>query len=445
MRRTGVMAMLLGLHAAFGWESPAFAQEAYEVEPINYSRAPVNDPVSVLARAVEEGTVTLTHDSKFGYLTSVLDRLGIPVASQVLVFSKTSLQIQRISPSAPRAIYFNDDVYVGFVCGGDVLEISAADPKQGAVFYTLDQRHTEVPRLVRQTDRCLSCHSSGRTLNVPGHLMRSVAVDHSGFPLPQRSYNTTHDSPLSERWGGWYVTGEDGGQTHMGNAIAAADRAPAKSKEDMTETINTTSYLAPTSDIVSLMVLGHQSHMHNLITRAGFEARITAAYDRAIRDPIGEPAVESNTTRRRLDRAADELVRYMLFLDEPAIDEPVAGTSPFAAEFSTPGPRDRLGRSLRDLDLNRRLFKYPCSYLIYSEAFNALPDSIKGRVYRQLFEILTARNRNIDYAMTARDRKNLFEILRDTKPDLPAYWKEQSALNARASGGRQNDRVDATE
>jgi hypothetical protein len=171
------------------------------------------------------------------------------------------------------------------------------------------------------------------------------------------------------------------------------------------------------------MVLGHQSHMHNLITRAGYEARIAANYDQSIRKQQEElSGTESEVTKRRLDRAADELVRYMLFMDEPALDEPIAGTSPFAAEFSNAGPRDPRGRSLRDLDLNRRLFKYPCSYLIYSDAFNGLPNTIKGRVYRQLWEIVTARNRNIDYAMTARDRQNVFEILRDTKPDLPDYW-----------------------
>jgi hypothetical protein len=259
--------------------------------------------------------------------------------------------------------------------------------------------------------------------------MRSVTVDASGLPLLQRgNYNTTHNSPLSERWGGWYVTGEDGGQTHMGNAIGtAADlHATNKAKGDMGETINTSAYLMPTSDIVALMVLGHQTHLHNLITRAGYEARMTTAYDQSIRQSLGDPAgAETESTKRRLDRAADELVRYMLFLDEPAIDEPINGTSPFAVEFPNAGPRDSRGRSLRDLDLNRRLLKYPCSYLIYSQAFGALPDSIKSRVYRQLWEILTARNRSVDYAMTARDRQNVLEILRDTKPDLPDYWKQE--------------------
>jgi hypothetical protein len=416
---------IIGLCVSIACEIPAAAQLSYEEEPINYSRALVNDSVSLLARQLDQGDITLVHDTKFGYLPSVLERLRIPVSSQVLVFSKTSLQIRRISPSTPRAVYFNDDVYVGFVCGGNALELSAADSKQGAIFYTLDQERSERPQLVRQTSQCLSCHSSARTRDVPGHLMRSVVVDGSGFPLPQGSYNTTHNSPFSERWGGWYVTGEDGSQSHMGNAIAAAAdlRSVIRSKSDMGETIDTSSYMVPTSDIVSLMVLGHQSHMHNLITRAGYEARIAANYDQSIRKQQEElSGTESEVTKRRLDRAADELVRYMLFMDEPALDEPIAGTSPFAAEFSNAGPRDPRGRSLRDLDLNRRLFKYPCSYLIYSDAFNGLPNTIKGRVYRQLWEIVTARNRNIDYAMTARDRQNVFEILRDTKPDLPDYW-----------------------
>jgi hypothetical protein len=425
MRPARALLMVFGLYAATVGEPSAFAQAPYENEPINYSHGPVNDPVARLARQVENGDVTLNYDSTFGYLPSLLERLGVPIASQALVFSKTSLQIQRISPSAPRAVYFNDDVYVGFVRGGHVLEISAADEKQGAVFYTLPQEYSPRPQLARETDKCLSCHSTNRTRDVPGHLMRSVAVDANGFPVAKwGSFNTTQNSPLGERWGGWYVTGSHGGRTHMGNSVvtAADPRAPIHNAGDMGDTIDTSSYLAPTSDVVSLMVLAHQAHMHNLITRAGYEARMAAAYDQSVQLG-GEAGRETETSRRRLDRAADELVRYMLFLDEAEIENPIIGSSPFAADFPKNGPQDRRGRSLRDLDLNRRLLKYPCSYLIYGRAFEGLPETIKSRVYRKLWEILTAQNRDIDYAMTARDRQNVLEILCDTKHDLPSYWK----------------------
>ncbi len=43
----------------------------------------------------------------------------------------------------------------------------------------------------------------------------------------------------------------------------------------------------------------------------------------------------------------------------------------------------RKGASLRDLDLQTRLFKYPCSYLIYSDGFTQLPRRSRGDVVLQ--------------------------------------------------------------
>src|SRR5208282_1830585 len=122
---------------------------------------------------------------------------------------------------------------------------------------------------------------------------------------------------------------------------------------------------------------------------------------------------------------ADELVRYLLFANEALIDAPFKGRSNFAEEFSARGPRDSRGRSLRDFDLRTRIFKYPCSYLIYSEDFDALPSPAKEYVYRRLFEILTARDQSPDFAkLTSQDRQAILEILLATKPGFPDELKK---------------------
>src|SRR6056297_650083 len=191
---------------------------AYERPPIDYLNAPVSDRVAELAAAVAAGSVVLEFDPEHGYLPSLLAALEVPESSQTLVFSKTSLQLHRISPRQPRALYFNDDVYVGWCQRGDVLELAATDAQQGAIFYTLEQTETGTPEFLRDRGQCLTCHASSRTQDVPGYLMRSVYADAAGRPvLGSGTYTTDDTSPLHERWGGWYVTGTHGSMRHLGN------------------------------------------------------------------------------------------------------------------------------------------------------------------------------------------------------------------------------------
>ncbi len=252
----------------------AAAADEFERPPIEYSKSTPDNSVSRLQARLDQGQATLPYAEKSGYLAALLAALEVPVESQTLVFSKTSLQRSRISPRKPRAIYFNDDVYVGFCQSGDVLEISVADPKLGAVFYTLDQHDKETPRLVRQTDNCLLCHSSSRTEGVPGHVVRSLFVDTSGQPIfSAGSYTVDHTTPLEQRWGGWYVTGKHGAQKHLGNLIIQGQDVPrevdntqGQNVTDLAGRLNVDNYPAPHSDIVALMVLEHQTLVHNRIT-----------------------------------------------------------------------------------------------------------------------------------------------------------------------------------
>jgi hypothetical protein len=422
----------VALLAPAGWLTPGYGGDI-DREPINYSTAAPNNVVYRLQQRLDAGQASLTPEDNFGYLRALLRELHVAESSQMLVFSKTSFQRQRIAPKTPRAVYFSDDVYVGFCQHGDVLEVTAADPQLGAVFYTLDQDPTDKPRFRRQGDSCLICHGSSQNEGLPGLLVRSLYADPDGQPLlAAGTYRIDQTSPLAERWGGWYVTGTSGKQAHMGNLIVRDKHATGRVENkagvnvtDLGSLVDTAPYLTRHSDIVALLVLEHQTGMHNLITRANFLTRMALHEEAEINKALGRPAdYHAESTARRIKNACEPLVQYMLFRGEAKLTERVQGTSGFAEEFARRGPRDPRGRSLRDFDLRHRLFAYPCSYLIYSAAFDGLPAPVKEYVYRRLWEVLSGKDTSDDFAyLGAADRRAILEILRATKSDLPQYWK----------------------
>ena len=432
-RRRGMVALVFGVA---GLVAVSAAAQDIEREPIRYSAATTRNPVASLQERLEKGTTKLEYESGRGYLKSVLHALDIPESSQVLVFSKTSLQRERISPRTPRAIYFNDEVIVGYCNRGRVMEISAADEMIGTAFYAIEQAPAEKPVIERQTDSCLLCHSSSANMGFPGHLVRSLYVDRQGNPLlASGSFRTDHTSPLAERWGGWYVSGTSGKQTHMGNMICAdarrpetVDNADGMNVLDLKDRFKSSMHLTPHSDIVALMVLEHQAGMLNRLARANLETRMAQHYRREINKALGQPPDEpSESARSRIRSVGDAVVEYLLFFDEAKLTDRIKGTSSFAADFTARGPQDSKGRSLRDLDLETRLFRYPCSYLIYSRAFDSLPGEVKEYIYRRLWAILDGREAGKDGPrLSSEDRAAIVDILRDTKPDLPDYWKTAS-------------------
>jgi hypothetical protein len=389
---------------------------------IGYNAIPLSDPVTQLSRKIEQGKVQLAFDPVMGYLPAVLRALDIPMESQMAVFSKTSIQAMRIEPSNPRVLFFNDAVIAAWVRGGFV-EFASHDPRLGMVFYRLDQSPlayreriaagtTESP-LVRRQD-CLHCHMTFATLGVPGVLLRSVFPSPSGVPLDHvakghaAQYDTDSRMPFEKLWGGWYVTGNSGTAHHMGNLMAADEAHPESMLEGSPAHLDSLegkcradSRLTPYSDIVALMVFEHQVRAMNLITRAGWESRIALAGNR--------------TLNQRARAAVKELADYLLFTGEAPLKGEIAGASGFAEAFASRGPRDSKGRSLRDLSLKGRLLRYPCSYMIYSEAFDALPTEARDAVYRRMWQTLSA--------MPAEDRRAIVEILRGTKPGLPGYFR----------------------
>jgi len=382
---------------------------------IAYDTAPVDNAVSRLAEQVEAGAVSLGFDETTGYLRSIMDALKIPIESQTLVFSQTSFQGSLINVKNPRAIYFNDTTSIGWVRGADLLELAVQDPRQGTIFYEVEQSKGAKPRFKRD-EQCLACHLTWDTLGVPGMTVQSVN------PLPDENsyvigFTTNHNSPFVQRWGGWYVTGSHGRLMHMGNVsvmpqdkgkLTLPDPREIRSVEGL---FDLKGYATPYSDVVALMVLDHQTYMTELITRVGWEARLADF----------SPSADASA---RVREAAQDLVDYMLFVDEPLLPHPVSGASGFAAKFSSQGPRDAKGRSLHDLDLQHRLLRYPCSYLIYSDAFDALPKTAKEAVYARLWQVLSGAESGKRYArLTRDDRTAVLEILRDTKKDLPAYMR----------------------
>lgn len=389
-----------------------------DLQPIG-TITPAGDAVSRLMERTARGEVRLTQGHGDSYLGSVLAALDVAVDSQLLVFSKTSVQAARISPAQPRAIYFSDDVMVAHVPGTPGIEVVALDAARGPVFYALGERPNG-PAFTPSTS-CLRCHHGPNTAGVPGIYVGSVIPGPSGAPLrDDTAIITDHTTPFRDRWGGWYVTAARGEPRTRANAVAASPNDPSALVRDVPANVRALHaffdprpYLAPTSDIVALLVFEHQTQLTNLLTRVAWQARVASA-------PGSRPAPGPGAT---LADDIRSLVDYMLCVGEAPLDAPIAGVSTFAATFQARGPRDARGRSLRELDLETRLFRYPLSYLVYSEQFRALPANLRRDVLDAVKTILTSPPAGPRYAhLTEAVRQATLAVARATVPDLPPGW-----------------------
>ena len=452
---------LLATVAAVGGvylDRPAEAQIAvrnqgyvpYSDAPINYRTRELTDPVALLQKQIEQGKAKLVYDKDHGYLKSVLALLKVPANSQTLVFSKTSFQYPKISPDHPRALYYNDDVYVGSVHDGKAIEIVSFDPMQGAIFYLLDEQKTEKPAFQRAELDCTQCHIAASTRGVPGVFLRSVHPTQTGSLGGGGTFITDQKSAWKDRWGGWYVTGSLAAAS-MANAVvipastpAADDKAPRAVAQlsPLAPAFDKADYLVPGSDQVALLVLAHQTQMHNLITLTNYQTRL-ALYDLAQKAGAapdaakgGAPSLDAlpEAARNQITTPSDQLLRYLLFSNETPLGgldaKKTLADSPYAQAFETHAPRDSQKRSLRDFDLHDRIFRYPCSYLIYSSAFDAIPEPAKGYIYHRLLQVLTGQDPSPDFAnLSTQDRQAILSILLETKPGLPAEWRDYARSN----------------
>ena len=447
MRPAAALAALLlssGAVAAGNDVSPVLAASRYDSDYPNIPYASVarHNVFARLQERMDRGEVKLEYRPGRGYLDSLLQALKIDTTTQVLVYSKTSLQIDYITAPTPRAIYYNDVAYVGWENNSPLMELAAADDDLGLVYYTLDNRQASTKRFEREGGRCLTCHDTYSMMGggVPRVVVLSALVDGPANPPNRETSEDVNDqTPIRDRWGGWYVTGNQGNQYHLGNLptdndphLVGKTDAQRMNLKDLEGWFNTRPFITNKSDVVSLMVLEHQTSIQNLITRANFKVRtVMARVATGTGDEVPRTWEDmSGRGKGLLKSMVEPLVKAMLFADAADLASPMAGTAGFEAAFQARGPRDRQGRSLRDLDLRTRLFRYPLSYMIYSPGFDALPPYVKEYAYQRFADILQGRDGSGTYDYLGDgDRKAILEILLATKPDFA------QVVAARPAGG----------
>jgi len=310
-----------------------------------------------------------------------------------------------------------------------VIEIATTDAQLGPIFYTIDQQPAGSPKILRQIDNCMECHASNMTRDLPGLMVRSVFPNQAGdLIIPAGSFLTTHESPLKERWGGWYVTGSLPGENMANRIFDDADPSNPKALPalDPAKSCDLSAYLSAHSDAVALLVLEHQVKAHNRLARALYATQRALYEEAALNKAFGAPSSteHSDSILSRIHHACDPLIEYLLFSGEPILPAKVSGSSTFTQTFPSSAPRDSQGRSLKDFDLGKRLFKYPCSYLIYSNSFDALPAPALAYIYQRFHDILTGKDNAKEFSHLSRsDRQAILEILRATKKNMPAYFK----------------------
>lgn len=409
--------------------------ETYERPPINYSATRPQDAVARLAARIASGEAVLGEDGR-EIVKTLLRELKIPIESQLLVYSKTSLQRQRIRPGHPRALYFSDTCYVGWVPSG-LIEVTAIDPVLGPIFYSLDPAaaHTDGQRTILRDSDCLRCHGGVFIRAIPGLFARSVFTDDEGEPLLRfGSEIVDFRTPFTNRWGGWYVTGKHGSALHRGNVLARekndqllVDFKPGANVTDLSRFFDTDEYLTNSSDIVGLLVFEHQLAMQNTLTQASLNSRRMLDYQKNLQRDLKEPITEEpvyDSVKSVLDSTARELVDDLLFKDEAQLPDGIEGSPAFQHAFSANAPRAADGSSLKDFLLKGHLFKNRCSYLIYSDAFRLLPKPLMQRVHERFAHALRAADPDPRYAyLGAEERARIIQILRETCPDLRLVLK----------------------
>jgi len=381
---------------------------------MHYGRTPTHNAIARLQQRLAAGQVKLTYSAPRGYLDSLLQALAIDPSSQVLVYSKTSLQKGEISAATPRALYFDAETYVGYVQDGANLELGAMDSELGQVFYTLPNQSPAAPKLQRETLTCLACHDTYENSGggVPRFLLMSSYVDIHGNQLTHEdSILTTDETPIESRWGGWYVTGQTGTQVHVGNILVTnvqqlvkLDTVRRGNLDSLAGLFNTKPYLSDKSDVVALLVLQHQETVQNLLTRVNFEVR------KALAQAGNKSGALPAKTQEELKGFMEDLAKAMLFVDAVPYTDVIRGNSGFDAWFQKQGIKDGQGRSLRDLDLKTRLLRYPLSYLVYTPAFDGLPDYARDYLFGRFAAGLRERHET-----------GALQILTATKPAFAQY------------------------
>jgi len=416
------------------WAFPASAgEEAYDRHPVNYSKAASKDATTAVIAKLANGTLRLEGDEK-QVVRSLLKAFKIPEESQLLVFSKTSLQRERISPATPRALYFTDDVYIGW-CPGGLLEVAAIDATLGPVFYKFDPSPARKDwRFSRDAD-CLRCHGGTFVRDIPGLLARSVYTDAAGEPIAALGSELVDAStPFGQRYGGWYVTGMHGTNFHRGNVFFTereksipSQLAKGANLRSLKNLFDSSAYLRDTSDLTALLVFEHQLTVQNALTRANQRCLALLDFQQGVQRELHHPAStepELESVEKGFADAVEQVLDALLSKGEAPLPKGgVSGIGGFASAFAGVGEaKSEPGPSLKDLDLRDRLFKYRCSYLIQTPAFEGLQPTLRKRVLRRLLRVLV-EPADARYAyLEGQEREMIRRIIARTVRDLPPGW-----------------------
>jgi len=423
--------LVVGLMGPLAPRASAQQVEPFEEPPINYSATPTNDRATAISAKFQSRAMEIRSMPAKKRLQWLLAELGVPVESQIFVFSKTSLQRELINPETPRVLYFSDEAYIGWSPTG-AFEVAVFDAKLGATFYVFEPHATKEEPLLARSGDCLLCHS--RHEHTPSLRTRSVFPDANGEPLSgSGSSNIAPSTPLAERWGGWYVTGTKAPFEHRGNLTGkkiddfeGPAAQPTRNLLSLEGVVDTRRYLLKTSDVVPLLMHDHQVHVHNVLSKANQDARIALHRWPAMREILGLPkdAPPQGSCLVVFDSQAEKVLDALLCRDEAAWPAGgIQGDGVFAPAYAKTRKPDAKGRSLRDLDLQTRLFRYRCSPLIYSESFATLPKELHDIILLRLSSGLRAFPPSPSFGHLPDDeRAAIHEILSATLPNLPVGW-----------------------
>ena len=408
MRRVGLLRIisLIGTACAAEWEPDL------DSEPHRYFQRTAVDRFSRRIPELAEGRLPLDRSSERAFLKSLLRALDIPESSQLLVFSNTSLQLSLINPNNPRALYFSDDLYLGYVPGGKI-EVATIDAELGAVFYIFDIPRSDSRVVVERARRCMNCHANEDTLKVPGLSVKSVAPGPGGGSLDTfHPGQSGHTQPLAERFGGWYVTGTGGFDWHWGNRMGRLYQGElsATPLEPGTR-FSFERYPVATSDLLAHLLHEHQVGGVNRLIRAQYRFRELHHRNGGSVPQALPPDLETELA---------DLLGYLLFAQEAPIPASgIPGNPAFREGFA----RNRKvvdGHSLKDLDLQTRLLRFRCSYLIHTPFFEGLDADLRRRILRDLDHALSPEKRNAaSRHLSDSEAAVIRTILRATVPGFP--------------------------
>ena len=385
--------------------------------PHSYLEWKPKDRFAELQEKAQKGEVKLDTTNDKAFLTSLLEALNIPVSSQIMVFSASSLQSEIINPRNPRALYFNEDTYLGWVPGG-LVEIIAADPEMGPMFYVFDRLRPggPVPNVTRST-KCMNCHAGNATRRLPGLIAESLLVSRAGSSLETfRRDVQGHQIPLEDRFGGWHLTGQHNLSHNHANVMGI----PNAGKNQIVpvepgQYSDLSLHLLPTSDILPNLMNEHQMGFENRLVYAIYTVRQLKSEGKGM---LGAAA------KAEIEERAQELARYIVFADEAKFPaKGMVGDPAYVRDFLRDRKVSKAGLSLKDLDLKTHMFKNRCSYMLYTDTWKAAPKELKERVYYHMALYLREAPDAQHAHLAPGERVAIRGILKDTMTDLPVWWR----------------------